>query len=64
MPDICMCHGDGCPAKDECYRHTAPVSKHWQSFFVTPPLTSVEPFDCEYQLPIWKEPAQPGETKR
>jgi hypothetical protein len=50
MADISMCHGTNCPKRDECWRHVAPRSKHWQSFFVTPPFKSVEPFECEYYL--------------
>lgn len=64
MPDIWMCHGEGCPMKDQCYRHTAKETPLRQAYFLTPPLTSVEPFECEYQLPIWREPAQPGGTER
>ncbi len=54
MPDIWMCHGEGCPAKDQCYRHTAKETPLRQAYFLTPPLTSVEPFLCEYQLPVWE----------
>lgn len=37
MPDIAMCRGDGCTAKDKCYRHTAKPTPLRQSWFVTPP---------------------------
>jgi hypothetical protein len=38
MPDITMCHGEGCPLKTHCYRFTAPV-KHWgQAYFAHLPF--------------------------
>jgi len=37
MPDITMCAGTGCPAKDQCYRHTAKADTY-QSYFVEPPI--------------------------
>lgn len=51
MADISMCHGTNCPKRDECWRHVAPRSKHWQSFFVTPPIKSAEPFECAKYWP-------------
>ena len=38
MPDITMCTGDGCPWKEQCYRHTAAPTPLWQSYFVKPPI--------------------------
>lgn len=46
MPDICMCKGLKCPRKKTCYRHTAPPTPHWQSYFVTPPFK--EDGSCEH----------------
>ena len=37
MPDITKCKGDGCHAKESCYRFTAKPSDY-QSYFVTPPI--------------------------
>jgi len=37
MPDITMCHGEGCHAKEQCYRFTAKPSDY-QSYFMTPPI--------------------------
>lgn len=37
MPDITMCEGTGCPAKESCYRFTAKPSEFRQSYFVKPP---------------------------
>jgi len=38
MPDITMCKGTGCELKDKCYRFKAKPDKHWQSYFVNPPI--------------------------
>lgn len=32
MPDIGMCYGVGCPAKDRCYRCIAPPDPFWQAY--------------------------------
>lgn len=32
MPDIAMCLGEGCPAKKDCYRHTAKPNEFMQSY--------------------------------
>ena len=65
MADITMCHGTGCPLKEWCYRHTAPKSKHRQSFFVTPPIKSAEPFECEHYWPAKAAaPAPPAPSER
>ena len=37
MPDITMCSGGECPAKNKCYRYTAMPSKYMQSYFEAPP---------------------------
>ncbi len=37
MPDITMCSGEGCPAKEKCYRFTAEPS-YRQSYFLNPPI--------------------------
>ena len=51
MADITMCRGTGCQVKDACYRHTAPVHEHRQSYFMEVPLyydheTAIE--TCDY----------------
>lgn len=47
MPDITMCTGEGCVAKDWCYRYTAPHGEY-QSFFTEAPG---EDKSCEYFMP-------------
>lgn len=42
MPDITMCLGGDCVQKDSCYRYRAVADKHWQSFFVNPPVVVAE----------------------
>jgi hypothetical protein len=37
MPDICMCPGDGCTNKDNCYRHIA-IPDYYQTYFVAAPI--------------------------
>lgn len=37
MADICMCSGMGCPMKDRCWRHLAPVTEY-QSYFTEVPI--------------------------
>jgi len=39
-----MCTGDGCPVRENCWRHMAPASD-WQSYFAPPPFTEE---GCEY----------------
>jgi hypothetical protein len=39
MPDIAMCHGDGCARRDACYRYRAVPSTR-QAYFAKPPLGS------------------------
>jgi hypothetical protein len=31
-----MCQGEGCEARDRCYRFTAKPNSKWQSYFSTP----------------------------
>lgn len=50
MPDITMCKGNDCKRKDNCYRHVAKPTPHWQSYFVDTPLKGK---DCEYYLPVY-----------
>lgn len=42
MPDITMCKGEGCPAKELCYRYTAKPNEYRQSYFVEPPYKDDE----------------------
>ena len=46
MPDITMCKGDGCEAKNTCYRFTAIPSMR-QSYFMGNPS---ENGGCEYYI--------------
>lgn len=48
MADISMCKGDGCPIKDQCYRHTAPVSLYRQPWFSEP--LDHERESCDYYM--------------
>lgn len=47
MADITMCEGQGCPIKEECYRHTANENPYRQSFFVYVPYDHAYK-GCEY----------------
>lgn len=47
MADITMCQGIKCPLKEHCYRHTALVNPHYQSFFVETPFKDGQ---CEYLI--------------
>lgn len=38
MSDITKCSGLECPAKEYCYRYTAPSNELWQSVFENPPI--------------------------
>lgn len=51
MPDITMCLGTDCRAKEKCYRFTAKPSDY-QSYFMKPPIKEGK---CEY---YWGENAQ------
>lgn len=57
MPDITMCSGEGCPAKDGCYRHTAEPNGLMQSYFVDPPIEDgkCEMFWGDTQTSIWEQ---------
>ena len=46
MADITMCNGEGCEAKETCYRYTAKPSKY-QSYFAEAPIVNQ---GCEYYL--------------
>ena len=45
MPDITMCNGIGCEAKETCYRYKAIPNEHRQSYFLEPPIKNN---GCEY----------------
>ena len=47
MPDITMCKGVGCEAKETCYRHKAMPSKYRQSYFMEAPLVNGH---CNYYI--------------
>lgn len=42
-----MCEGDGCPLKDNCYRHTATPNPYRQSYFLDSPYDSKRR-ECEH----------------
>lgn len=46
MPDISMCHGDGCKQAEFCYRHRAVPNDHWQAWFGKSPMTT--PDQCQH----------------
>jgi len=46
MADISMCSGEGCPKKENCYRHTAYANEFMQSYFTEVPLK--EDKTCEW----------------
>ena len=46
MPDITKCKGEGCEAKNTCYRFTATPSMR-QSYFTESPIKDS---GCEYYL--------------
>jgi len=37
MPDITMCKGEGCSAREKCYRYRAKPDAMWQSWFSKTP---------------------------
>ncbi len=47
MADITMCTGEGCPAKERCFRFRAVPNRHWQSYFQKPPWQE-DTYHCEY----------------
>ncbi len=56
MPDITKCKGEGCEAKNTCYRFTATPSLY-QSYFTESPIKDNK---CEYyinhnRLPKWEK---------
>jgi hypothetical protein len=46
MADISKCTGKDCPKKESCYRFTAKVNEHRQSYFGEIPLK--EDDTCDY----------------
>jgi hypothetical protein len=52
MTDITKCEGTNCPVKQSCYRYTAKVNEHRQSYFTEPPIKDGE---CEM---YWGENSQ------
>lgn len=54
MPDITLCKGEGCSAKESCYRFTATPSPYMQSYFTESPI---EGTDCDYYWKVeeWNE---------
>ena len=56
MPDIAMCFGDNCPAKELCYRYTAKADEY-QSYFANPPFNNnkCEFFWGEQSVNFWEE---------
>lgn len=53
MSDISMCHGIGCPIKDNCYRHEAKPNEFWQTYFAEMPGFWWEPigWKCQHYWP-------------
>jgi len=47
MADITMCTGEGCEAKETCYRFKANPNKYRQSYFAKPPIINN---GCEYYI--------------
>jgi hypothetical protein len=45
MPDITMCKGIGCEAKETCYRYKAEPNEYRQSYFLESPI---ENNGCKY----------------
>jgi len=54
MPDYCMCKGDGCTQRDQCFRFRAKPNKHRQSYFMDVPGSGDE---CHHFMPVdgWPE---------
>ena len=51
MPDdICMCDGEGCPIKDDCYRFTA-IPDMLQTWFMKSPIKDDK---CDYLMSVKK----------
>lgn len=55
MPDITMCHGEGCSARLTCYRHTAKADPRRQAYFIGAPG---EDETCVYYDPVRVAEAQ------
>jgi len=54
MPDIAMCHGEGCSRKLACYRHRAVPTPQRQAY-MPPPLRSDG--SCDYFTELRKNDA-------
>jgi len=56
-PDITMCKGTDCPAKESCYRFTATPNEFRQSYFMEPPIKDgkCEMYWGENQMNIWNQ---------
>lgn len=52
MPDISMCHGEGCPQKETCYRYTAKPSEYRQSYGMFE--ANMNNKKCDYYVPVEK----------
>ena len=53
MPDdMCMCPGDGCPLKNECYRYRAKKAHYDQLYFRDVPNDGRK---CEYFIRFREE---------
>lgn len=59
MPDITMCHGDGCELKQGCYRYFAKPSGDNQSWFAESPIVDDV---CEYYWPGSRRGDPPGRS--
>ena len=46
----CMCEGQDCPQKEDCYRFTAEANPYRQSYFVYVPFEH-ETKECEFFTP-------------
>jgi len=54
MADITMCMPITCPVKQECYRHTAPINKFRQAYFMKSPGEMINgEFYCDH---FWGDP--------
>jgi hypothetical protein len=65
MPDITMCHGEGCVLKENCWRYLAQPNQY-QSYFVGSPIKDTG--ECGYFLRVVAnvhklEKEVPSETK-
>lgn len=49
MPDITMCYGEGCKAKDTCYLCTVEPNPYRQAYFMESPGKDQS---CEYYIKV------------